>query len=156
MAAGAGLFVESRIRVGVRDVVAAEGAVRAVAALLAAGDPAADVPVQRIEAALLERERIATTAAGEGLAFPHAKVAGLREPRTALLVLAPPGADMGAPDGAPVRIVAALVVPLQEAGDHLGLLGTMARLMRSAAVRSALLEARDAAAALLAMGRDAG
>lgn len=148
---GEHLFDPSRIRLGLDDIRSAADAIRVAASLLAEGDPGGDEARRRIEEALLERESVASTATGRGVAFPHAKAAGLEGPRTALLTLAPPGVDMGASDGEPVRIVAALVVPEDAPGNGLGVLGAMARRFRDPGVREAVLLAVDGAAAARAL-----
>jgi PTS system nitrogen regulatory IIA component len=102
--------------------------------------------------ALTAREQLATTAVGEGLAFPHAKLPGLPAARAAVMLLPPPGLDLGAADGLPVRLVVALVVPPDSIGEHLKLLGAFSRRLRDPAARAALLCCADAAEILRRLG----
>jgi len=105
-----------------------------------------------IAGALAAREQLATTAVGEGLAFPHAKLPGLSAARAAVLLLPPPGLDLGAADGLPVRLVVALVVPPDSVGEHLRLLGAFSRRLRDPAARRTLLDCTDAAELLRRLG----
>jgi PTS system nitrogen regulatory IIA component len=105
-----------------------------------------------VHAALAERERVASTAVGDGIAFPHAKLPGIEAARAGLILLPEPGLPLDAPDGLPVRIVLGLVVPLDSIGEHLKVLGVLARQLRLPALREALLAAPDAEAILDVVG----
>lgn len=94
---------------------------------------------QEVREALEERERLATTAIGDGIAVPHAKVKAVTE-LAALLVTAPEGVDFGAPDGRKVEIVLALLAP-PAAGDPLKALAKMSRVLRDGGFRRKLLAA---------------
>lgn len=92
--------------------------------------------------ALLEREHLGSTALGHGIAVPHAR---LDVPRTVgALGLSPDGIDFAALDGLPVRILVALISPL-EGSVHLKALATVARELSDEAFRTALLAAKDSA-----------
>jgi Kef-type K+ transport system membrane component KefB len=134
-----------------RIVIGAESATRedligalsaALAARLERPDDAA-----RFTRAVLEREAMAGTGVGDGVAFPHAEVPGLERP---MLAFARPrlGLDFDAPDGGPVRLVFMLLMPPGRYQEHLQLLSAMARLLTREDVRSGLLEARDAGGVL--------
>lgn len=99
-----------------------------------------------IEALLLQRERVASTGVGEGVAVPHASTELLQQPKVALLRIAQP-VDFDAVDGKPVSLVFAVLAPKNGPALHLRLLARVARLMRSGAVRQALLDAPTAEAA---------
>lgn len=106
-------------------------------------------------ASVLERERLASTGVGDGVAFPHAEVPGLEQPILAFARLEH-GIDCDAPDGQPVRLVFLLLMPPREYDLQLELLSAMARLMTRAEVRRGLLEARsprDVTAVLEGAGR---
>ncbi len=95
----------------------------------------------RFTAQVLLRERLASTGVGDGVAFPHAEVAGLTGPCLAFARL-DHGIDCDAPDGQPVRLVFLLLMPPREYDLQLQLLSAMARLMTREDVRRGLLAAR--------------
>jgi PTS system nitrogen regulatory IIA component len=139
------LLDAARVAVADRSVATREDVLRLVAGLLAGADEAPAPGPEQVAAALLEREKVGTTAVGDGLAFPHAKLPGLREARAAVLLLPEPGVDLGAPDGRPVRLVLALVVPPDSVGEHLKILAAFSRRLRDPAVRAGVLEADSSA-----------
>ncbi len=111
------------------------------AAAEAMGRPEA---ANQIGGLVLEREEMASTGAGDGVAFPHAEVPGLAGPSLTLARLGR-GVDFDAPDGQPVRLVFLLLMPPREYDRHLQLLSALARLLSRAEVRRDLLAARDPA-----------
>jgi len=86
---------------------------------------------EQIYEKLLERERLGSTGMSHGIALPHARVKGLRNPRGALLRLSEP-IDFDALDGQPVDLLFGLLVPEQATDEHLGLLAELARLFGDA------------------------
>lgn len=111
-----------------------------LAELLASGGDAAE-----LRAALVARERLGSTGLGHGVAIPHGRSAGLAEARAAFVRLREP-LDFGAPDGAPVDLVAALVVPAHFTDQHLMLLAELAEMFSDPNVTGALRAAADAPA----------
>ena len=100
-----------------------------------------------VRAAVAARESEGSTAVLEiGVGVPHARVAGLRAPAAAL-ALGPEGLYEAAPTVA-IRIVALLVSPATATESHLKLLASVATALRSSPLRTALLGAADADAAL--------
>jgi PTS system nitrogen regulatory IIA component len=92
--------------------------------------------------ALMARERLGSTAVGEGVAIPHCRLEGCHRPVAALLRLRE-GLDFDAPDGRPVDLLFVLVVPAEENEAHLKLLAEAARTLGDADVRAALRAADD-------------
>jgi len=90
-----------------------------------------------VAAALWEREQLASTALGQGVALPHARIKGLREPHAAYLRLAPPLA-FDAPDDWPVSDVFVLLVPERANEQHLQLLAGVAERFAAPAFRDNL------------------
>ncbi|MEE9155234.1 MAG: PTS sugar transporter subunit IIA [Gemmatimonadota bacterium] len=90
--------------------------------------------------ALLERERVHSTAIGHGVAIPHAGCQDLDAPVIAL-ALSPDGVDFHSADEQPVHILFLLLSPPDRSGTHIKLLARIARLMRQAAHRDELLAA---------------
>ena len=143
----------ARIVVVDRPLPDRDAVLRLVAGLLAG--PAPDPPGVTAAAVLdllLEREQLASTAVGDGIAFPHAKVSGLEVGRAAVAVLPAPGVEMSAADGRPVRVVVAVIVSPDSVGEHLKMLGAFSRKLRAAPLRDALTAAPDAAAVLRLVG----
>jgi PTS system nitrogen regulatory IIA component len=97
---------------------------------------------------VLERERMASTALGRGIAVPHPReplAEGIERPVISLVFLDPP-LDWAAVDGELVHTVALLVSP--NAGAHLEILSEIGRAVRSAEVIR-LLRSRPAKSALI-------
>ena len=72
-----------------------------------------------ILSALLSREKLGTTAIGEGMALPHAMIDGLDQSVTLLASLAKP-VDFDAPDGNPVDIVCVVLGGSNGQGSYIG------------------------------------
>lgn len=92
---------------------------------------------------VLMRERLSGTGMGEGVAIPHAAVAGVTKPVGAFARLDPPQ-DFGALDGRPSDLVFMLLSPPARGGDHLKALARVSRFMRRADMREHLRAARGA------------
>jgi mannitol/fructose-specific phosphotransferase system IIA component (Ntr-type) len=108
-------------------------AIAELAATLAA-PPAAIAEIQ-------ERERLAPTGLGAGVAVPHARIDGLPAPAIAL-GLSARGIDFDALDGAPARVVVLLLTPRGKDADHLELLAQIGRTLSDGRLRARLLDAR--------------
>jgi PTS system nitrogen regulatory IIA component len=105
---------------------------------------------------LSERERLASTGIGSGVAIPHGRIATLESLRAAVAI-SPSGIPFEAIDGAPVQIVVGVLAPQHHTGDHLRVLARVSRLLRNREVRESLLAARDAQEAYAVIARaDAG
>jgi CBS domain containing-hemolysin-like protein len=98
------------------------------------------LPTAAVLDAVLKREAQVPTSIGEGVAVPHARLAGLEKPRLAFARLKE-GLDFEAPDGRPVRLALLLLTPVEEPGAQLRLLSRTAGLMQSDYLRSRLLQA---------------
>lgn len=115
-------------------------ALRALARIFVANDSGlTEDDVYRV---LSEREALASTGVGSGVAIPHGRMRGL-ERMQAALALCPAGVGFDAVDGAPAQIFVALLAPERHTGDHLKALARISRLMRDASVRERLLLAPD-------------
>jgi PTS system nitrogen regulatory IIA component len=89
---------------------------------------------------LLEREKISTTAIGEGVAIPHGKLPGV-EHVVGVFARSPEGVDFASLDGGPTRLFFALIAPENAAADHLKALARISRLLKDDAFRRRLMEA---------------
>lgn len=97
-----------------------------------------ETPAKTIALSLDEREGLGSTGLGHGVAIPHGRIKGLRDPAAAAVVLKTP-IDFGAPDGAAVKLVIALLVPHKATDLHLQLLSELANLLSRKSLRDALL-----------------
>lgn len=93
---------------------------------------------------LCGRERLGSTGLGHGVAIPHGRSARATAATGAFLRLNEP-VDFGAPDGEPVDLVFALVVPEHYAQQHLLLLANLAEMFGDAGFRQQLRQAPDSA-----------
>src|SRR6185503_21035524 len=89
---------------------------------------------QKVLDVLLERERISTTAIGEGVAIPHGKLAGVDRVLGAF-ARSPEGVDFASLDGGPTHLFFALIAPENAAADHLKALARISRLLKDEAFR---------------------
>ena len=95
--------------------------------------------------ALFAREKLGSTGLGFQVAIPHGRIKNLRE-TVAVFVRAKEGIPFDAPDGEPVRLVFAMLVPEHATEQHLNMLSELAQLFSDADLRDALLREKDAAA----------
>jgi len=94
--------------------------------------------------ALTQREKLGCTGIGNGIALPHGRMDGFKEPRIAVARLKS-AIQYDAPDGAPVWLAVCLLAPVDANGIHLRLLAALAERFNSPAFRESLLRARSAA-----------
>jgi nitrogen PTS system EIIA component len=94
---------------------------------------------------LIDRESLASTAIGEGVAIPHGKMPAVSE-ITACLGRAPAGVDFDSMDGQPTFLFFVLVAPETSTGAHLKALARISRVFKDPEFRRRLLGASDAAA----------
>ncbi|HZT24064.1 MAG TPA: PTS IIA-like nitrogen regulatory protein PtsN [Pseudolabrys sp.] len=101
---------------------------------------------------LLQREKLGSTAVGNGIAIPHGKLPKLGRLFGLFARLARP-VDFEALDGQAVDLVFLLLAPEAAGADHLKALARVARLLRDPETARRLRESRDADAlyAVLAM-----
>lgn len=93
---------------------------------------------------LFARERLGSTGLGHGVAIPHGRIKGLKQPLAAVLQLANPiGFD--APDEQAVRLLIFLLVPEAATQKHLEILSEIAELLSDAVLRDKLKDAPSAA-----------
>jgi PTS system nitrogen regulatory IIA component len=119
-----------------------EGVVRELAEHLAEQCPGIDA--QRLVDVLWERERLGSTAIGDGIAIPHGKLPGLRQVLGAFGRHLQ-GVDFQSLDGRPTQLFFLLVAPEDSVGQHLKALARVSRLLKDRAFRARLLAAPDRA-----------
>ncbi|MXP10835.1 PTS sugar transporter subunit IIA [Pseudoblastomonas halimionae] len=96
----------------------------------------------QVEQALLEREALGSTGFGNGVALPHARLAGIQKPLAALVRIERP-IDFEAADGLPVELACALLSPENAGATHLHALAALSRMMRDEQLRARLSAATD-------------
>ena len=88
------------------------------------------------------RENLGSTALGAGVAIPHGRVKGLKQPSAAFMRLQAP-IDFAAPDNDPVSILIFLLVPEKATQQHLEILSSIAQLLSDADARQTMSSAVD-------------
>jgi len=93
---------------------------------------------------LFARERLGSTGLGHGVAIPHGRIKGLKNPLAAVVRMQQPiGFD--APDDEPVSLLIFLLVPEAATQRHLEILSEIAELLSDRALRDKLKTEPDAA-----------
>ena len=88
------------------------------------------------------REDLGSTALGAGVAIPHGRVKGLKDPVAALVRLNAP-IDFAAPDSLPVSVLIFLLVPEKATQQHLEILSSSAQLLSDPDLRSKISAEND-------------
>ena len=89
--------------------------------------------------ALIKREAQRTTAVGEGIAFPHARLEHLSQALIAIATFDEPVMF----EEFPVRIICLFLVPVSDASISLKLMAQLSRLLMDPAVRDEVLKAQE-------------
>ena len=95
---------------------------------------------KKIRDVLVEREKISTTAIGEGVAIPHGKLPGIDQ-IFGVFGRSPQGVDFASLDGEPTYLFFALIAPENAAADHLKALARISRLLKDESFRRRLMAA---------------
>jgi nitrogen PTS system EIIA component len=103
------------------------------------------VDPEALRKVLEERELLASTAIGDGIAIPHGKLDTV-EQLVGTLGRSQAGLEFDSIDGKPTHLVFMLVAPSSSTGIHLKALARLSRLFRDADFRRRLIEALDAPA----------
>lgn len=102
------------------------------------------IRAEHLVTVLLDRERLGTTAIGEGIAIPHGKLPGLKGVM-AVFGRSPQGIDCHSLDGLPTKLFFLLVAPEESAGVHLKALARVSRLLKDKGFRDRLLQGTNRA-----------
>ena len=119
------LLKKESIELGVK-VSGKEEAIDKLIGLMAAGGRLNDRAGYK--EGILAREALGSTAVGEGIAIPHAKVAAVKEPGLAAMVV-PDGVDYVAFDGSLANLIFMIAAPEGEADVHLEALSRLSTLL---------------------------
>ena len=90
---------------------------------------------------LLEREKISSTAIGEGVAIPHGKAVGIRKV-AGIFARSLQGVNFESLDGGPTHLFFVLLAPEDSAADHLKALARISRLLKDGSFRVRLMEGK--------------
>lgn len=117
--------------------------IRELAGHLAALEPTVG-PAGDVEAVLLAREDLGSTALAEGLAIPHGKLASVPK-LVGCFGRSKKGIDFASKDGKPTHFFVVIMAPPECGGEHLKALAQISRIFRQDGVRERLLRAGSAA-----------
>ncbi|MDP5209487.1 PTS IIA-like nitrogen regulatory protein PtsN [Microbulbifer sp. 2205BS26-8] len=90
---------------------------------------------------LIARERLGSTSIGEGVAIPHCRLPGCRQPIGVLCTIKP-AVDFDATDRQPVDLLFALLVPEDAEQQHLETLAQIAALFSDNQIKDKLRQAK--------------
>lgn len=99
-----------------------------------------DLTLEELLEAIYEREKLHSTALGEGVAMPHVRLKQVKEFRV-VLGRSRDGIEYAAPDGGAVRLFLLIVGPESQAEQYRKLMTRAARFLRSEA--GSLLQSDD-------------
>jgi nitrogen PTS system EIIA component len=101
-----------------------------------------DLDAETLAAVLAERERLGSTAIGDGIAIPHGKIAGVNR-ILGVFGRHLKGVDFESLDGRPTHLFFLLVAPEDSTSLHLKALARVSRLFKDNSFRDQLIKARD-------------
>jgi len=93
---------------------------------------------------LFARERLGSTGLGHGVAIPHGRIKGLKQPLAAVFQLAS-AIGFDAPDEQPVQLLIFLLVPEAATQKHLEILSEIAELLSDSGLREQMKQASESA-----------
>lgn len=96
----------------------------------------------KLTESLMAREALGSTAIGQGVAIPHAKIDCVSK-LVAVFGLSRKGVDFDSLDGEPAYIFFLLVAPADSAGPHLKALARISRLLKDKYFRDSLRSCTD-------------
>jgi nitrogen PTS system EIIA component len=114
-----------------------DATLRALARIFAESDRVLDEEL--VYRAFCDRERLATTGLGSGVAIPHGRV-DITEFRV-VMAISHEGVPFDSVDGQPAHIVFAVLGPRENPAEQLRMLARISRVLKDQAVRKRLLEA---------------
>ncbi len=92
---------------------------------------------------LIARERLGSTGLGKGIAIPHGRLKS-SDKTVAAFVRLDQGVDYDAPDGEPVDLLCALMVPPESTEEHLQILASLSEMFSDPQMRDKLRHADSA------------
>ena len=98
------------------------------------------MPPNEIFSGLASRERLGSTGLNNGIAIPHGRASGLKQPCAAFAKLIEP-VDYGAPDGQPVDLALAILFP--DGDESIAILALTAEILSDPQLQSKLRECNN-------------
>jgi PTS system nitrogen regulatory IIA component len=133
------VLVRDACRIDLRGATKLE-VLRELADALAKQVPGLDAG--KLYAMLIEREKLGTTAMGDGIAIPHARIESLNR-LLAVFGLSREGVSFDSLDGRETHLFFLLVAPGKEGSAHLLLLARLSRLLGSETFRARLRQVQS-------------
>jgi Kef-type K+ transport system membrane component KefB/mannitol/fructose-specific phosphotransferase system IIA component (Ntr-type) len=128
----------------------AETRIQAIQELAALAAQAGGLDADRIRDTAWERENVVATGIGHGVAIPHARIDGIKEPIVAIGV-SEAGIDFDAPDGQPAHVVFLLVTPHDDPAAQLELSANISHLFRNPRCLERVIRAKNFTETLAAL-----
>jgi nitrogen PTS system EIIA component len=122
-----------------------DGTLRALARIFVESD-SGQLDEEVVYRAFSDRERLATTGLGSGVAIPHGRLD--TDCFRVVMAISPEGVPFDSIDGQPAHIVVAVLSPKQNPADQLRMLARISRVLKDQSVRRRLVEARSSQVAL--------
>jgi len=101
-----------------------------------------DVDQNEIFDSLIAREKLGSTGLGKGIAIPHGRLKSANQTIAAFVQL-DKGIDFDAPDGEPVDLLCALLVPPDCSDEHLQVLALLSEMFSKPEMRDKLRATHD-------------
>ncbi len=99
------------------------------------------IDAQKLLEVLLKREKVSSTAIGEGVAMPHGKMPGVQRV-SGVFARSPQGVNFNSLDEELTYLFFLLIAPEDSAADHLKALARIARLLKDSAFRARLMKGK--------------
>lgn len=99
---------------------------------------------------LTKREKLGSTAVGNGIAIPHANVSNIEKPKVLVATLSK-GLDFYAIDEQPVDVIFLLLAPNEKSSEHLQALALISRLLRNNELTNKLRGCKNAESAMMVL-----
>ncbi|NUQ60879.1 MAG: cation:proton antiporter [Pirellulales bacterium] len=122
----------------------------AVHELTAAACAAGNLDENDVESAVWTREEAMPTGIGKGIALPHARLPGLREPLVAVGI-SEAGIDFDAPDGEPAHGIFLILTPQEDPGAQLKIAAELSHLFHDRQMLAKVLRVKNFAEFLALM-----
>jgi len=99
---------------------------------------------------LTKREKLGSTAVGNGIAIPHANVSNIEKPKVLVATLSK-GLNFNAIDEQPVDVIFLLLASNQKSSEHLQALALISRLLRNNELTNKLRGCKNAESAIMVL-----
>jgi len=101
-----------------------------------------DIDQKEVFDSLISREKLGSTGLGKGVAIPHGRLKSTNRTIAAFLQLKE-GIDFDAPDGEPVDLLCALLVPPDCSDEHLQVLALLSEMFSNSELRQKIRETHE-------------